>query len=135
MAWREVRTILLDTQVALWILLNSPRLPKQIRETAGQEDFCWIFHQTSLWEIQIKYLIGKLPLPASPERYLPQAIGRAGFQESPIENEGIYFLAKLPSHHTDPFDRLLIAHAICCGWEVVTADERWNAYPVRIFRG
>ena len=130
-----MRTILLDTQIALWILADSPRLPQHIRNAAGQEDFCWIFHQTSLWEIQIKYSLGKLPLPGSPENYLPDAIRHAGFQESSIENEGIYFLSKLPKHHYDPFDRLLIAHAIFRGWEAATADHQWDAYPLRIFKG
>src|SRR5688572_25881805 len=108
----QMRTILLDTQIALWILTDSPRLPKHIRRAAGQDDFCWIFHQTSLWEIQIKYSLGKLPLPGPPENYLPEAIWQAGFEQSSIENEGIYFLGKLPNHHNDPFDRLLIAHAV-----------------------
>lgn len=117
------------------MLLDSPRLPRHIRHAAGQEDFCWIFHQASLWEIQIKYSLGKLPMPRRPESYLPDAIRDAGFHESCIENEGIYFLAKLPNHHGDPFDRLLIAHAIFRGWEVATVDDQWDAYPVRIFKG
>ncbi len=130
-----MRTILLDTQIALWILADSPRLPKHIRTVSPQEGFCWIFHQASLWEIQIKYSLGKLPLPDRPETYLPSAIRDAGFQKSPIEDDGIYFLAKLPNHHSDPFDRLLIAHAILHAWEVATTDSQWEGYPVRIFRG
>jgi PIN domain nuclease of toxin-antitoxin system len=129
-----VRTILLDTQIALWILLDSPRLPKHIRTASAQDGFCWIFHQTSLWEIQIKYSLGKLPLPDRPENYLSHAIRAAGFEEASIENQGIYFLDKLPNHHNDPFDRLLIAHAVLRAWEVATVDTKWNAYPVRIFR-
>jgi PIN domain nuclease of toxin-antitoxin system len=128
-----VRTVLLDTQIALWIVTENPRLPRSVQSAAGREDICWIFHQASLWEIQIKYLLGKLPLPASPETFLPGAIQRTGFQESPIENEAIYFLAKLPNHHNDPFDRLLLAHAMFRGWEVATLDGQWDAYPVRIF--
>src|SRR5690242_20399071 len=130
-----MRTILLDTQIALWVLGDSPRLPKHIRAAGAQEGFCWIFHQTSLWEIQIKYSLGKLPLPDRPESYLPNAIHEAGFQESLIENEAIYFLAKLPNHHSDPFDRLLIAHATLHAWEVATVDMQWQAYPIRIFGG
>ncbi len=129
-----MRTVLLDTQIALWLLSDSPRLPKYMRNAAVQTDFCWIFHQVSLWEIQIKYSLGKLPLPGPPEEYLPNAIRNAGFEESPIENEGIYFLDKLPAHHGDPFDRLLIAHAMINGWEVMTVDAQWEKYPVRIFR-
>ena len=129
-----MRAVLLDTQIALWLLADSPRLPKYMREAAAQNGFCWIFHQVSLWEIQIKYSLGKLPLPGVPEKYLPNAIRNAGFEESPIENEGIYFLDKLPEHHSDPFDRLLISHAMINGWEVATVDGQWEEYPVRIFQ-
>ena len=107
-----MRTVLLDTQIALWI-----------------------FHQTGLWEIQIKYSLGKLPLPAPPQEYLPAAIEQAGFLESSIENEGIYFLDKLPNHQNDSFDRLLSAHAMLHAWEVATVDTQWEAYPIRVFKG
>ncbi len=127
-----MRTILMDTQIAVWVLLNSPRLPKHIRAATDENDCCWILHQTSLWEIQIKYSLGKLSLPDRPERFLPGAIREAGFHESPIENEGIFFLDRLPPHHSDPFDRLLIAHAMLHAWEVATVDAQWDAYPVRI---
>lgn len=130
-----MRTILLDTQIALWIVTGNPRLPQSVRLAASREDICWIFHQASLWEIQIKYLLGKLPLPSSPESFLPDAIKRAGFLEAPIENDAIYFLARVPTHHNDPFDRLLLAHAMFQGWEVATTDKQWHAYPVRIFNG
>ena len=129
-----MRTILLDTQMALWILTDSPRLPKYMRTASEKEGYCWIFHQASLWEIQIKYSLGKLPLPRRPEDFLPAAIREAGFQKCSIEDDGIYLLSKLPSHHNDPFDRLLIAHAILGAWEVATTDQQWEAYPVRIFK-
>ena len=113
---------------------GSARLPKTIQIAARRDDIRWIFHQTSLWEIQIKYLLGKLPLPLPPEDFLPEAIAAARLLEYSIENEAIYLLSKLPNHHSDPFDRLLIAHAMCRGWEVATADRQWERYPVRIFR-
>ena len=128
-----MRVVLLDTQIALWLLLDSPRVPKNIRNASSHEGFCWILHQVSIWEIQIKYLLGKLTLPERPERFLPEAIRDAGFQEARIETEGIYFLGKLPPHHRDPFDRLLIAHAMLSGWEVATVDRQWDKYPVRLF--
>ena len=130
-----MRSVLLDTQMALWILNGSSRVPRHIRAAGQQNGFRWIFHQTSLWEIQIKFCLSKLPLPDRPENYLPDAIQEAGFEEAPIENEGIYFLSKLPNHHSDPFDRLLIAHAVLHGWEVATVDSQWEDYPVRMFNG
>ena len=79
--------------------------------------------------------LGKLPLPGRPEEYLPEAIRESGFQESPIKNEGICFLGKVPNHHSDPFDRMLIAHAMLHAWEVATVDSQWELYPIRNFKG
>lgn len=95
----------------------------------------WIFHQVSLWEIQIKYGMGKLSLPRAPEDFLPGAIAQSGMKRRYIEDEGIFFLGKVPAYHNDPFDRLLIAHAMLHGWEFATVDGQIEKYPLRIFKG
>jgi PIN domain nuclease of toxin-antitoxin system len=128
-----MRTILLDTHVALWVLVDSPHLPAAVRAAAGQSGIRWVFHQVSTWEIQIKHDLGKLPLPASPGTFLPNAIEQSGLAYERIEDDAIFMLPKLPDHHRDPFDRLLIAHAAVHGWEVATVDEQVMRYPVRIF--
>jgi len=128
-----LRTVLLDTQIALWMLTDSQRLPALYRRAAADPDIRWIFHQVSLWEIQIKYDTGKLVLPKSPGDLLPDAIKEAGFFPGALEDEGIFLLGKLPPVHRDPFDRLLVAHAILHGWEIATVDKAVIKYPVRIF--
>ncbi len=127
-----MRTILADTQVALWLLLDDPALPERYRALAGESGIRWLFHQVSLWEVQIKYDLGKLPLSEAPERLLPPALKAAGFQRASMEDEGIFMLARLPPLHRDPFDRLLIAHALVHGWELATTDEQVRRYPVRV---
>lgn len=127
-----MRQVLVDTQVALWILLDAAELPSTYRALAQQPNVRWIFHQVSLWEIQIKFDLGKLPLPREPETFLPQAVREAGFARASIEDEGIFMLGKLPPIHRDPFDRLLIAHALLHGWEIATTDREIAQYPVRI---
>ncbi len=128
-----MRTILLDTQIALWILVDSPKLPAAYRRGTAESGIRWVFRQVSLWEIQIKYDIGKLRLPKSPGELLPPAINEAGLFLESIEDEGIFLLGKLPPVHRDPFDRLLVAHAILHGWELATVDSNITKYPVRIF--
>lgn len=51
-----------------------------------------------------------------------------------LADDAIFMLGKLPAIHRDPFDRLLVAHAIVHGWELATVDRRVMDYPVRIFR-
>jgi len=114
------------------MLLDSPLLPESHRAAAMDREIRWIFHQVSIWEIQIKYQLGKLPLPKAPDAFLPKAIVELGFVEMPIENDGIFMLGKLPAQHRDPFDRLLIAHALLHGWEIASTDTQLNAYPVRV---
>lgn len=121
---------LLDTQIALWIFLGSPRLPHRIRQRLDEKDSVWIFHQVSNWEIQIKFSLGKLPLPEKPEDFIPEAIMRSNLTYRTISDRAIYFLGKLPPIHRDPFDRLLIAHAITEGMPLATNDQIILQYPV-----
>jgi len=65
-----------------------------------------VFHQVSTWEIQIKYDLGKLPLPQPPSAFLREALTDSGIGYADIEDDGIYMLGKLPDWHRDPFDRL-----------------------------
>lgn len=125
-------TYLLDTQIALWLFLDSPRLPKEAKALLSATGAIAIFHQTSTWEVQIKYDLSKLPLPERPEQCLPRWIESSGLSRSPIEDAAIYLLGKLPPIHRDPFDRLLIAHSILRGWPLITADPVFAEYPVVI---
>lgn len=125
---------LIDTHVALWILLGDPRLKEADFFARFGSDETFIFHQISTWEIQIKFDLGKLKLPQRPENFLKKAIEETGFAYEQVEDDGIFFLSKLPQIHRDPFDRLLIAHAVSNGWTVITADETFERYPVRVER-
>lgn len=125
---------LIDTHIALWILLGDPRLNEAdfFRRFSPNETF--IFHQVSTWEVQIKYDLGKLQLPARPASFLRKAVADTGFIYEQVEDDGIFFLSKLPLIHRDPFDRLLIAHALSNGWTIITADQTFERYPVRVER-
>ena len=128
----ERKRILLDTHVALWLLLDDPKLPGAVRQALKDDEVVWVFHQVSLWEIQIKYDLKKLQLPRAPERVFPNAIRESGLVTGLMENEAIFMLGKLPAVHRDPFDRLLITHAIKNGWLIATVDEVFEQYPVQL---
>ena len=128
-----MRRILLDTQIALWMLEGSSRLPDRYVSASSDPTIGWIFHQVSLWEIQIKYDLGKLKLSKPPSELFPAAIKTAGFFPEPIEDDGIFLLGRIPNVHRDPFDRLLVSHALLHGWEIATTDPIIRKYPVRLF--
>jgi PIN domain nuclease of toxin-antitoxin system len=125
---------ILDTQVALWLMtgdekLNEEKFKKRFLEKSSSRI---IFHQVSTWEIQIKYSLGKLNLPQPPERFLKDAVLSSGLHYENIQDEGIFFLNKLPPIHRDPFDRLLIAHAASSGRTIVTSDITFQDYPIHV---
>ena len=82
----------------------------------------------SLWEIAIKRSLGKLDAPDD----LPSTIEGEGFGWLPVGTHHAWNVSALPSHHRDPFDRLLIAQALAGGLAVITADPHFNAYGVEV---
>lgn len=127
-----MRSILLDTHVFLWSQFETGKLSKGLLALFEDQEVRWYISQVSVWETQIKFDLGKLPLPAPPVRFLPQLIKESGIQFERLSNEAIFMLGKLPEVHRDPFDRLLIATALVNGWEVATVDPIIEKYPVRI---
>lgn len=102
--------LLLDTHVALWALVDSPRLSARARELIlAPQAAIWISAAT-IWEIAIKHGLGRGEMPISGER----AVGHfhaAGYRFLPVEPEHAAAVESLPPHHGDPFDRLLVAQA------------------------
>jgi PIN domain nuclease of toxin-antitoxin system len=126
-----MRTLLIDTHIFLWSQFESKKLSENLRKLSTSPTVRWVLSQVSIWEIQIKYDLGKLPLPDFPARLLPPLIEASGYANQPLQDNAIFMLGKLPGIHRDPFDRLLIATAIVNGWEIVTCDPLFEKYPVR----
>jgi len=124
--------ILLDTNIFIWAMTEEARVPKQTKVKLAEESSKNYISQASIWEIQIKYDLGKLPLRTSVKQLIRDAIDIAGIAVLPIDTEAIYLLNKLPHIHRDPFDRLIIAHAMLHGWLVATTNPEFQKYPVRV---
>jgi PIN domain nuclease of toxin-antitoxin system len=110
--------LLLDTHVYLWVVMGSPRLTAAARsaiETAEQT----FVSAASIWEIGIKARLGKIE--ADPDE-LVAAIEQSGFAELPVRAVHAAAAARLPMHHDDPFDRLLVAQALTEPVRLMTAD-------------
>lgn len=84
----------------------------------------------SLWEVIIKYQLGKMPLPQSPEIYLPLQRQRHLVHNLAVDEASVQQLIKLPPLHHDPFDRLLICQAIEHNLTIATVDSHILAYAV-----
>jgi PIN domain nuclease of toxin-antitoxin system len=123
--------LLLDTHAFLWFITDDPALSVQARSAiADGENEVWL-SAASAWEITVKHGLGKLPLPDEPDRYVPLMRSRSGIALLPIGEVEVCQVHKLPPHHRDPFDRILVAQANCHGMVIVTDDAMIGRYPVR----
>jgi PIN domain nuclease of toxin-antitoxin system len=84
----------------------------------------------SFWEIAIKVSLGKLDLQATYDDFIRSGIAGNAFAILPIEPKHTSVLTKLPFHHKDPFDRLLVAQTTVERMTIVSCDEQLDAYGV-----
>lgn len=116
--------VLLDTQVLLWFLADSPRLPRAARVLI--EDAKEVFiSAASVWEASIKIGAGKLSVRRED---LLSGIQGSGFTPLPVKIDHAAYVATLPHHHRDPFDRMLVTQAILETLRLLTADEFLSRY-------
>lgn len=100
--------LLLDTHILLWALGEPGRLPKRTRTQLESPENDVLFSAASLWEVAIKVQTGRLTLTV-PLEDLAEAAESMGFVELPVRSAHAIAAARLPLHHRDPFDRVLIA--------------------------
>lgn len=118
---------LLDTNVLFWLNREPGRLPRDI--LARLDEVAAVhFSAASVWELEIKRSAGKLRF----EGHVVTFAEKAGLVEMAITARHATGAARLPLHHKDPFDRMLVAQAIAEDLTLVTADRRLRRYPVSI---
>jgi PIN domain nuclease of toxin-antitoxin system len=122
--------ILLDTHIFLWYITKDRRMPSEMLNNIRQPENEVYLSVVSSWEIVIKHDLGKLPLPESPELYLPKQRVRHQIANLDLDEATVLQLAKLPPHHRDPFDRMLLCQAIQHDLILATVDEKFDQYPV-----
>ena len=122
--------ILLDTCTFLWIVSDSPELSGLSRTLFRDPTNEIYLSAVSVWEISVKYALGKLPLPQSPEKYIPIQREKHLVDPLALDENSVLQLNRLPQLHKDPFDRMLICQAINHGMLILTPDELITQYPV-----
>jgi PIN domain nuclease of toxin-antitoxin system len=124
--------LLLDTPVFLWWVDASANLTGPARSAISDpRNECYL-SVASCWEMAIKSSLGKLRLPCPIERFALEQLTANNFTLLNIELRHIAKTEKLPFHHRDPFDRLLIAQALSEKLTVVAADTRFSEYGVKV---
>lgn len=120
--------LLLDSHALLWALSDCDRLLASSAEEIRSPDNIIFFSPASIWELELKVSKGLLKLP---DNLINEAIS-IGFTELPIRSSHALLAARLPAHHRDPFDRMLIAQANEELLTLVTRDIIMTRYQVSI---
>ncbi len=116
--------LLLDTHIFLWCVNGDRRLSESDKALILEADEVYV-SSASIWEASIKIKLKKLDANV---KQLVKAISASGFIELPITAEHAAAVSLLPDLHKDPFDRILIAQAVCEPLMFVTADRTLEGY-------
>lgn len=125
-----MKLLLLDTHIFLWFISADSRLPIVFRDAIKEANNIVFLSVASLWKIIIKCNLGKLPLPQSPEIYIPHQRQLHRIRSLPISESSLKHLVSLPDLHRDPFDRILISQTLSGNLTLVTVDPEIMNYNV-----
>lgn len=125
--------LLLDTHALLWFTAGDERLSPAARAAIENPATTPLISMASWWEIAIKCSLKKLVLDDSLDRFVSRRLDE-GFRILPIETAHLSGLIKLPYHHRDPFDRLIIAQAMHERMTVCSSDDHFSLYPIPLIR-
>jgi PIN domain nuclease of toxin-antitoxin system len=119
--------LLLDTHAFLWWRGDSRKLRANVRRAIADAQIVFV-SAASAWEASIKAALGRLQIPDTIEA----GVIDSGFEKLPISFSHAEAAGRLPPHHADPFDRMLVAQARAEGLTLVTHDRRLARYEIEI---
>ncbi|MFL5254917.1 MAG: type II toxin-antitoxin system VapC family toxin [Rhodopila sp.] len=119
----------MDTHVLIWAISEPSRLSERARTTIASPANQVLVSAATAWEIAIKHALGRLTFPM--DRF-EEVLQRMGFDALPVQIAHAIAAGRLPRHHDDPFDRMLIAQAMTEGLTLVTIDSAVMRYEVPV---
>ena len=124
--------LLLDTHTFLWFIegnFNLSNTARSLIEDEGNQRFLSI---ASLWEMAIKVSLNKLTLETAFTSLVRKQVYGNAIEVLEICPEHLDVLVKMPFHHKDPFDRLIIAQSVAESIAVISKDSEFEKYPVTL---
>lgn len=123
---------LLDTHTFLWWNMDDVQLSPLAREIISDGANEIFLSAATAWELALKTARGRLELPEDPIRYVPSRMNLHGFQALPVQIHHAVQVYRLPMHHADPFDRLLIAQSQMESMPLISVDADIRKYEVDV---
>ena len=122
--------LLLDTHIVLWMILGDERLSQKARDLIKQSIGSIYYSIASMWEVQIKYALGKLPISGVEFMHYCE---QSGYHKLPIDDLHVVELANLVRDesappHNDPFDKIMLSQAKAEGFTFLTHDPFFRGY-------
>jgi PIN domain nuclease of toxin-antitoxin system len=123
---------LLDSNVLLWSILDRKKLTPRIRQIIDDSENEFLVSRTSIWELSNKASRGGIPVLGSTIQPLIDQIAILGITVLELEDRYILRAGMLPPHHSDPFDRILIAQALEEDLTILTSDADIARYAASV---
>jgi PIN domain nuclease of toxin-antitoxin system len=124
--------LLLDTHAFLWFVLNDPALSPTARALIADGENEVFVSPATYWELAIKISLGKYSLSEEFDAFFTHQLAHNDFAILPIKVQHAATLSRLPFHHRDPFDRMLVAQAMSEGLALVSGDDLLSSYSATI---
>lgn len=119
---------ILDTNSFIWFVGGDSKISGMRHQIESNEN---LLSKASIWEMAIKYSIGKLSLSLPLNEFIKQQVKPNGIRLLSININHINVVATLPLHHRDPLDRLLIAQAMVEQIPIISNDSAFDAYQIQ----
>ncbi|MGB5772659.1 MAG: type II toxin-antitoxin system VapC family toxin [Crocosphaera sp.] len=123
--------LLLDTHSFIWWSISPEKLSLTVQSLLFDQNNPLFLSVASVWEMQIKFQLGKLQLNPSLPKLIQSQITINNLEILSIDLAHIWTLATLNHYHKDPFDRLLISQSITETMPILSIDEIFDRYPVQ----
>jgi PIN domain nuclease of toxin-antitoxin system len=122
--------LILDAHALWWWLRDEPSFDRAARASVADPANDVIVSAATIWELEMKRALGKLQAPDD----LIELLDAEEFDCIPILGDDAIAAARLPMHHRDPFDRMLLAQALRLDAVIVSRDRAFDAYDVPVLR-
>jgi PIN domain nuclease of toxin-antitoxin system len=124
--------ILLDTCEFLWLVAGDAKLSLAVAAAVRDPQNEVYLSAVSFWEITLKHSLGKLPLPESPQKFVPAQREKHAITPLALDEKAVACLSDLPALHRAPFDRMLVCQAQAHGLTLASSDGLIRQYPVAL---